>query len=176
MKLLVVSDIHGRDDLLSRVISLHRSADGILFLGDGIRDVSYAECCEGGRFFAGVRGNCDAFFAHGAEYDYSDELLLRFGEYTVIMMHGHTHSVKSGIESAAVYASRKGADVLLFGHTHVPMEKYYPEGTDIGGYILPRALWVMNPGSLGMSRDGQHSYALMQIKNGQLLLSHGEIK
>ena len=176
MIFIVVSDIHGRSDLLSEVLRTHRRADGVLFLGDGIRDISYAECTEGGRFFSGVRGNCDFSLFFRGEYDFSEELLLTLSEYNVIMMHGHTLGVKSGIERAMIYASERGADVLLFGHTHTPIEKYYPEGTEIDGYRLKKPLWVFNPGSLGCSADGKHTYGLMQIKNGQLLFSHGEIK
>lgn len=40
------------------------------------------------------------------------------------MLHGHTRHVKSS-PMAAVYAAREyGADVLLFGHTHVPLVDY----------------------------------------------------
>ena len=55
----------------------------------------------------------------------------------ILMLHGHTRHVKSS-PMAAVYAAREyGADVLLFGHTHVPLVDY--DG----------ALWVMNPGAAG---------------------------
>ena len=176
MKFIVISDIHGRDDLVQKVISMHRNADGILVLGDGVRDIGFSECTEGGRFFAGVRGNCDGLFSSFGEYSYFDELLLTLGEYNVIMMHGHKHSVKSGVEPAAVYASKRGADILLYGHTHIPTEKYYAEGSEIDGYVMPRALRVMNPGSLGCSQDGTHSFGLMQIKGDSVLFSHGTVK
>jgi len=170
MKFVVISDVHGRADLVDKLIGMHRDRDGVFFLGDGIRDLSLERITEGGKLFCGVRGNCDPHYINVGEWDLGEELLLAPCEYTVIMMHGHTHSVKSGEERAVAYASRRGADILLYGHTHVPTERYYPEGYEIDGYILPKAVWVMNPGSLACG-----SYGLLQIKNGQILMSHGKI-
>ena len=113
MKYVVISDVHGRSDLADRVMLLHSDRDGVLFLGDGIRDISTDELTRGGRLFGGVRGNCDHFRMNTVGYDFPDELFIRLGEYNVLMMHGHTHSVKSGIEDAVAYASQRGADILL---------------------------------------------------------------
>ena len=174
MKILILSDTHGRQDLVDEVLNIHKDRDGVIFLGDGIRDISYYDCTDNGSFFAGVRGNCDSFFINNTEYEFSGELILRVEEYTVIMMHGHEHGVKGGIERAVAYAYERGADVLLFGHTHVPLERYYPEGSVVCGHRLDRPIRAFNPGSLGSSYDG--SYGLMQIRRGQLLFSHGKIK
>lgn len=176
MKFVVISDVHGRADLVDAVARLHSDRDGILFLGDGIRDLDTDRLTSGGRLFAGVRGNCDPFFLRTANYDFAEELLLRLGEYNVLMMHGHTHGVKADHGRAAAYAASRGADILLYGHTHIPVEKYYPEGTELCGKILEKPLFVMNPGSLGEPRGRDHSYGLLQIKNGQVLISHGSLK
>ncbi len=171
MKYLITSDVHGRTDLLYKAASTHRDREGLIFLGDGIRDIDEQRLTERGKAFLGVRGNCDLFGISSNSYPYSEELLIRISEYTVIMMHGHTVGVKSGIERALRYADERGANVLLFGHTHCRFEKYYPEGSDIGGYTLRRSIWAFNPGSIGAG-----SYGLMQIKNGQILFSHGELR
>lgn len=176
MNILVFSDSHGRWDLVEKLLKTHPRRDGVIFLGDGVRDISYYDCIEGGGFFAGVCGNCDGFLFNNVDYDFSEELRLPLSEYTVIAMHGHTHGVKSGIERALVYAAQRGGDILLFGHTHVPFEKYYPKGTVIDGYELQKSMWAFNPGSLGHPIDGRHTYGLIGIKNGQVLFSHGEIK
>ena len=55
MKILVISDLHGRDELLRKAAVLHTDRDGILFLGDGARDIDVDALTVGGRFFAGVR-------------------------------------------------------------------------------------------------------------------------
>ncbi len=131
MKFVVISDIHGRAELAERAIAMHPDRDGVLFLGDGVRDLT--QRMTDGKMFGGVRGNCD-MLSHGfGIYDLSEEIFLNLSEYNVIMMHGHTHSVRSGEQRAIAYASGKGADILLYGHTHIPTEKYYPEGCDIDG-------------------------------------------
>ena len=169
MKLLVVSDIHGRGEYLDRAMMLNSDLDGVFFLGDGARDIDTEKIIGMGRSFSGVPGNCDPIYTP-LGYPFSEELLLRPCEYTVMLTHGHSYSVKSGYERAAAYAYKRGADILLFGHTHIPMEKYIPAGSELGGIITERPLRVMNPGSL---REG--SYGLLQIKNGDILFSHGNL-
>ena len=171
MKILVVSDLHGREDLFRRACLMHGDRDGVLFLGDGTRDIDADALTQNGGFFAGVRGNCDPLSVRVQNYDFDTELFLSIGEYNVIMMHGHLYGVKGGIERAVAYASSRGADILLYGHTHIPQERYYPEGTQIGDVKLQKPLWVMNPGSLG-----EGSYGLLQIKGKNILMSHGIIK
>ena len=169
MKIVVVSDIHGRGYYLDRVLALHHDAEGVFFLGDGARDIDAEGIISTGKMFCGVLGNCDPIYVP-VGYPFSEELLVSPTEYTVMLTHGHSYSVKAGYERAAAHAYMRGADILLFGHTHVPMEKYIPAGSDLSGTRTERPLWIMNPGSL---RDG--NYALLQIKNGQVLISHGTI-
>ena len=170
MKLLVVSDTHGRRDRLADLLVRHRDAEWFLFLGDGERDlpdVLPSERCT----MVGVRGNCDsAMFS-----DLPEERFLDLGTYTVMMTHGHVYSVKSGIDRAIARAVERGADILCFGHTHVPLERYLPKGERIGDLVLTKPLWVMNPGSLGKPFDGKPSYGLVDIRGSQLLLSHGAL-
>jgi len=66
-----------------------------------------------------------------------------------------------------VYAAEeKGADVLLFGHTHEPTDTFIPQGE----YNLNKPLHIFNPGSLK-----EYSYGLCEIRNGEFLFSHGTI-
>ena len=175
MTLLVLSDLHGRRDRAEEVLARHRRTEAVLFLGDGIRSLPYESCVANGRLFAGVRGNCDGGSLFGDAYAYPEELLLNIGEYTVMMLHGHTRSVKSGIGRAARYAAERGADLLLYGHTHIPEERYFPAGAELEGYTLTKPLWVMNPGSLGEPRDGKPSFGVVELRGGQILLSHGTL-
>ncbi len=170
MKILVISDTHGRRDRIEALLSLHPRADAILFLGDGVRDLPSHIQGEG-RLFAGVLGNCD----FGGSCDLSEELCLNLGAYTVLMTHGHRYSVKSGTERAICRAAARGADLLLYGHTHVPEERYLPEGTMIGDTPLRKPLWIMNPGSLGAPHDGRPSFGVIEMGERGILLSHGTL-
>ena len=41
MRLLVLSDSHGRKNLLLEAVELHPEADAVIFLGDGERDIEF---------------------------------------------------------------------------------------------------------------------------------------
>ncbi|MBR2353201.1 MAG: YfcE family phosphodiesterase [Clostridia bacterium] len=174
MKLLVFSDVHGRIDRARDVILRHRDADAVLFLGDGLRDVEELSFPQANLTPISVKGNCDLFFSGS---DAPIERMLRFGSLRVLMMHGYTpYDVKYGEDAAIAYAARRRADILLFGHTHERLERYLPEGSDLGGGILSdHPIWVMNPGSLGHPADGVPSYGLVMIERDRVLLSHGQI-
>ena len=171
MKLIVISDTHGRPSRILEVIRRNPCYDAIMFLGDGIRDISYVSD-ELHSLFA-VRGNCDAFsakFSSGEEI--GEELFLCLGEYNIMMTHGHRYGVKRGIEAAAEAAASRGADLLLYGHTHTPEEKYLPEGTAVGDTVLTKPLRIFNPGSLG---EGEGSFGIIEMRGGSVLMSFGKI-
>lgn len=174
MEILVVSDTHGKGRKLYELIEAKCGIDGVFFLGDGISDMEYCADLLYGKTFAGVKGNCDSFFGRW-NYSYTDELFINLGAYTVMLTHGHLLSVKSGTERAIKYAAQRGADILLYGHTHVSDERYIPAGQEIDGYILEKPIWVMNPGSLGRPQNGNGSYGILGIRNNSVLISHGTL-
>ena len=157
-KYLVISDVHGRGDRVRELASRHRDAKAIFFLGDGLSDLP-----EVGIPIVSVRGNCDFTIDRSTP----EECMLDLGAGKILLMHGHRYGVKSGIERATLYAASRGADALLFGHTHLAEEHYFPAGE---GSLLERPLWVFNPGSLAAGEFG-----LLQIQNGQMLFSHGKL-
>lgn len=172
MKIIVLSDTHGKSYRIDDVLQRNRDYDALLFLGDGLRDFggkSYS--C-----FSAVKGNCDGFSFFGASLDAPAEQLITLDGYKFLMTHGHTRSVKSGIESAMAYAYERGADVLLYGHTHIADERYYPEGSELCGKTTDRPMYAFNPGSLGEPRGGEPSFGVIEIRNGQILFSHGILK
>lgn len=170
VKLLVISDSHGRADRVRALASRHKDVEAILFLGDGIRDIELIDPVAT-RAVCAVRGNCDMFSLFSSEKnDFSEERSLIFGDRHILMMHGHTHGVKGGLDRALLYAHSRGADVLLFGHTHAPLEKYFPEGSVIDGETLTRPMYAFNPGSLAES-----SFGYIEIRGGDILFSHGQM-
>lgn len=172
MKILVLSDSHGRVDRLSRAVELNRDADAIIHLGDGLRDLKYVDLPDVPIYK--VRGNGEDFGAFLGS-DVPRELFTEIGGVKILMMHGHIYSVKSGIDRAACYAMEKGADLLLFGHTHGALERYIPEGSDLGFGKAERSIYAFNPGSIGEPRFNSPKFGLITIRNGNFLLSHGEI-
>ena len=178
MDILVLSDSHGNVFAIEQVLSqLNFRPRAILFLGDGLRDVERLSEREAYRDIPcyAVAGNCDWF----AQEPLTRTLTL--GGCTIVMMHGHTYDVRYGHSPAVRYAAEQGADVLLYGHTHIPYERTLAAGTPIveskdGEVVLTKPLVVANPGSIGEPRDGgAPRFGVLTIKDGSVLFSHGSL-
>ncbi len=131
MRILVVSDVHGRGHALAQAIEQQPAAGTVIFLGDGLRQAEDAAEQYPDRTFYMVPGNCD----------FGSSLLpVReecFGGQRFYFTHGHLHDVKYGLYRLEMAARQAEAQVVLFGHTHTPMEEYVD------------GLYMLNPGSLG---------------------------
>ena len=164
MKILVFSDSHNHPDRMDAAIAVNLSygLSRVFFLGDGIRDCELMEAKYPGLTFSAVLGNCDSFRSlPGGNY----EKLIEAGGMRFLLAHGHKLGVKSGIQSAADYAIAKGADVLLFGHTHEAFDETI-DGSSRGH------VRCINPGAVG---DWFHpSFALLEIIGDQLVCGFGK--
>ena len=179
----VFSDSHGRGERLISVLG--RFGDGnkapgtILFLGDGVRDfMAGAEAAiEAGvmrrdcRVLA-VKGNCDGGFSPfaGPLFDLEGneipgERIEMIGGKRFFLTHGHRYGVKSELDSAIRRAIELSADVLVFGHTHIPYEATL---TEFGGEELQKPLMIFNPGSLF-----EGSFGTVTIIKNTVLTAHG---
>lgn len=140
--------------------------DAIFFLGDGLRDTA-DPIFDAVPLYA-VRGNCDWFSGYD---DTPNERVMQWAGLTLLLAHGHEYSVKSGTGALLMRAVDVGADVVLFGHTHMPICERIPAGSIFrGGVAYPRDIWLFNPGSIGM----EGSFGVLTVRGSQLLLSHGE--
>lgn len=171
MKILIISDTHGRRGALDEVLERTARNDAVIFLGDGIRDLGYRQI-DG---LVAVRGNCDVFSLSSGGIYAPEERTVCFDGVRILMLHGHTAGVKGGIERACARAVAAEADVLLYGHTHVARQEYFPSGSVFGSEISKKELHAFNPGSIGQPSDGKPSFGVMEIRNGQILLSHGKL-
>lgn len=148
-KILVISDVHGRLRSLRWVLD-NESADALFYLGDGLYDLNAAlELRKTPVPYPIYRaaGNCDVGYSEPAEG------LAPFAGVLFFYTHGHHYGVKMGSERLAESAGARGADVALFGHTHV---RELTRG-------VGAAATVFNPGSL---RDGG-SYGVITVTDGQ---------
>jgi len=145
MRLLVVSDSHRHYQVLRKILLLHREADRIIFLGDGVDDfdkldlpfpISPVLIC----------GNND-WGSFAPKYE-----VLTLGGIKVYCTHGHLEHVKFGMQTLVYTALEKEATLVLFGHTHFPYYEYHD------------GLHVFNPGAVS---DG--NYGLVDIVNGQIM-------
>ncbi len=158
MKLIVFSDSHGSNYGMMKAMDLHHNADCFLHLGDGAPDF-VALCQSRGLPYAAVRGNCD--FAS----DLPLELVLNFGGIQFYLTHGHICSAKYSTEGLRTRGHDARADVILFGHTHQRLCLYESDST--------HPYYLFNPGAAGRSYGTDPSYGVIEIRNRQILLSHG---
>lgn len=169
VKILVLSDSHGRPDKISEALRLQKNTlDCVLFLGDGVYDTKLCSAALGNIPLVSVDGNRE----DGTRVFLSDdksksELLLELDGYKLLLMHGHRYGVKGGCERAVSYAYSRGADILLFGHTHTPYEKYYPEGTELACGISERGIYAFNPGSIANGSAG-----ILELGKNGVLMGH----
>lgn len=173
MNLLILSDSHrNRANILAAYKKSIRT-DAILFLGDGVNDFDNESSFMGTPLFM-VQGNCDLipFFSEG---DIKDELTLSFEGYRILMMHGHRYDVKFSLNGAVARANELGADILLYGHTHVPHEEYIPAGDRYGGVILQKPLYILNPGSIGQRTGGAYSFGTLTLSKNGVMCGHGNL-
>lgn len=149
MRIIVVSDTHGREYRLRDILEAQPEASALICLGDGVEKVEdimrrYPEV----KLFA-VRGNCD-FTSDKRDFD-----IIKLGGKELLIAHGHTYGVKYGLESFIANAKNLGVDMALYGHTHIAHKEYLD------------GLHILNPGSVGKG-DPRCSYATIDIVNGQI--------
>lgn len=151
MRILVISDSHGRINNIEKAIEAHPSVQHIFFLGDCVNDLENLRFIYDEKIFHTVSGNCD----HSSFERCSD--MIELGGLRIFYTHGHLYSVKSGMERLREAATSCGADLVLYGHTHIAKTEY-----DGGVYYV-------NPGSIGMGRSNGESYAVIDIEHNGIM-------
>lgn len=138
VRLGVVSDSHGRELWVERYLALanREKYDAVVHLGDGRSDARWLER-RLDMPLIGVAGNCD-FYSSAAR-----EAFANYEGHRLLLSHGHLHDVKYGLERLSYCAEQRGADIALYGHTHVPAAQFV-------GPVL-----MMNPGALMDGRYGE---------------------
>lgn len=172
MKFLIASDIHGSAYWAECLMSAieEEQPDRVILLGDllyhGPRNDlprDYApkrvilllnDLAKSGRVIA-VRGNCEAEV---------DQMVLEFpcmSDSALVMdsdgrelfcTHGHVFGagMHNSVDNAPVLPA---GSALVYGHTHIKVNE---ESQKHPG------LWLFNPGSVSIPKDGTHSYGIYE--------------
>ena len=172
MEILIFSDSHGRSKGMQEVLARQVGKPAaVIHLGDGVRDTA-SLALENIPLYL-VRGNCD-YMICDVEGPVPEECLTAIGGHLFFLTHGAAYGVKSGLGRLLRAAVQKGADIVLFGHTHRPYLETLPAGSEVDGCVLSKPLYLFNPGSIGQSRQGgERTFGVLTLKEGNVLFSHG---
>ncbi len=159
MKLIVISDAHGKANRITKAVNKHSDSDYLFYLGDQVADLQKAKNnFETELNIAYVKGNCD--FSTQAPV----EKIITLGDKKIFLTHGHKYSLKWAKTKLYYRSQEIGADIILFGHTHRRYAK-----NELGQLFF-------NPGSITSPRDNKSaSYGIIEIKEGEVKYEHKRI-
>ncbi|SHH74001.1 hypothetical protein SAMN02745135_01907 [Caloranaerobacter azorensis DSM 13643] len=146
MRIVVLSDTHGNIDFVIKEIKKIENVDLLLHLGDYSRDVDrMREILKVD--IINVKGNCDFY-----DYSTKEEEIIQIEGKKILLTHGHRYNVKFGINNLYYRSKELGVDVVLFGHSHVPV------------LLKHDGVLFFNPGSPTHPRGGSsRSYGILDI-------------
>ena len=171
MDFIIFSDSHGNIEWMKEALRRQLKPPLAVFhLGDGFRDTKHLEL--NGIPLYTVRGNCDLLWGGNGD-ECPEEQITTIGEHRALLTHGARYGVKSGLGGLIAAAVRQEADLVLYGHTHVPRLDTIPQGTEICGVVLERPLYLFNPGSIG-GQGG--SFGTLTVQGKNVLFGHGLCK
>ena len=145
-KAIIVSDTHGKDEMLEQTLDKELPVDMLIHCGDVegreffIEAIAECPCCI-------IAGNNDFFSSLPREEE------IQIGPYRALLTHGHWYGVSVGPERLLEEAEYRGVQIAMFGHTHKPfLEEEH-------------GITLLNPGSLSYPRqDGRRpSYITVDV-------------
>ncbi len=147
IKILVVSDSHGQNYLVKRAIAQEAPFDILVHAGDveGSLRKELGDPAEYG--VCAVAGNMDW------HDEYPDSRCFTAGGRRFYLVHGHRHGVHGSRDRLVKAAIENGAEIVIFGHTHMPVL----EERD--------GITVLNPGSIAKPRQQgwKKTYAVIEL-------------
>ena len=149
MKILVVSDTHGKDEMLEQTLDKELPVDMLIHCGD----------VEGREFFIEAIAECPCCIIAGNNDFFSDlnrEEELEICGHKVLVTHGHMYGVSMDIAGVIDEAVSRNCDIVLGGHTHKP------------AIYRRNGVLAVNPGSLSYPRQNgrRPSYAVLTMQQG----------
>lgn len=159
MKILVISDTHGKSENLDYVLEKVKPIDALIHCGD----------VEGREDYIEAMAECPVYIVSGNNDFFSElprEIEETIGNQKVMVTHGHTYGVSMDLGMLAQEGRAREVDIVAFGHTHKPVVKYRDGVT------------LINPGSLSYPRqEGRRpTYMIMEIdRQGEVHYTINEI-
>lgn len=140
MEIVIVSDNHGKHQILKDIVSKHPNADAYIHCGDS--EMSPEELLP----FISVSGNNDYY------YKLPEHNIFDLGSVKILAMHSHTLPFGKSVEALVNKAKALSCKIACYGHTH-----------RFDHRVINDVL-VINPGSLYYNRDqSKPSYVVLKI-------------
>lgn len=176
MKIGVISDIHGSLDDAEAALNLLEKENvdlvacpgDVLYVGPrnpmpkNYNPAKVADLINSfPKPFIFSRGNCDSEVDQMViKYPLLQDVAYLWVEGLLIAVtHGHK------VESFSKFLQDSGANIVISGHTHIPVIEKFTYGTHF------------NPGSITFPKGGSNkSYGIVTIKNGRYEIEIKEIK
>lgn len=135
----VLGDSHGRIASVRKTLKIIGDVDMYIHTGDYVRDAKYIRLLTKKRVLY-VGGNCD--FGSGDR-----EITETIEGRKIFITHGHNYRVKWDLFSLMMKAREETADIVVFGHIHMP-------------YLsMEYGIHILNPGSISEPRGGSKAGA-----------------
>lgn len=140
MEVVIVSDSHGKSQILKDIVKKHPNANAYIHCGDS--EMAAEELLP----FISVTGNND-YYTQLPEYNVFEVESTR-----ILVMHSHTLPFGRSVEALVSKAKSLSCQIACYGHTHRYDERIIDD------------ILVINPGSLYYNRDqSKTSYVLLTI-------------
>lgn len=145
MRIGIMSDSHGDRRAIDAAVEAAGKVELWLHAGDCCPDAAYLELVSETRVVR-VSGNCD-----WPDTSNPDEVTVEAGGHRIFLTHGHIYGVRYTTETLAAAAAEAGADIAVYGHTHVAEQ-------------VPGEVYILNPGSVARPRDeARPSFMLVEL-------------
>lgn len=150
MKVLIVSDTHGRDERFEQALWQEQPFEYLIHCGDVEGREIFVEAAAESPCTI-VAGNNDFF----SDLPREEEIILE--GHKIFVTHGHNYGVSMDLYGIVDEAAARNCEIVCFGHTHKPVAE------------KRNGIWVINPGSLSFPRQEgrQPSYAVMELQEGE---------
>ncbi len=145
MKICVVSDSHGEDYKLEKILRDNKDCDYFIHCGDSHFDKKNPLLDK----FVIVKGNHDTL-------PFPLYTTLDIDNHRILIAHGHYDNIYVRLDLIVERAKKMGADIVCHGHTHIPFCESY------------LGVLVICPGSTMFNRSatGFATYAILEINDG----------
>ena len=153
MKILILSDTHRFHMNYDKVLEREGNIDMLIHLGD----------VEGGEYYIEETAGCPVHMVAGNNDFFSPlpkEEDFYIGNKKVFITHGHHYFVSRGLNRIIVEGAKRGADIIMYGHTHQPTLEHVDRSN--GENML-----ILNPGSISYPRqkDRRATYMIMEMND-----------